>query len=177
MRRRLLLPITLLLAIASCAKTQGSAQTEPAPTVDTAALKDSIQAREREWSAAFLAGNAAGVAALYTTDAASIQAEGDWSRGHDGIAKTIGAQLDTIAVTSREDITEEVIPAGEYVIEIGHYSFQGTSKTADKAPRAGAGRYMVVWKRDADGVWRLYRDMGTEAPAKKPAASGPAKKS
>jgi len=77
------------------------------------------------------------------------------------------AQLDTIAVTAREDITEEVIPAGNYAVEIGHYSYQGTSK-ATKAPRSSAGRYMVLWRKDADGVWRLHRDIGAEVTPKKP---------
>jgi hypothetical protein len=27
---------------------------------------------------------------------------------------------------------------------------------------------MVLWRKDADGVWRLQRDIGTEAPAKAP---------
>jgi uncharacterized protein (TIGR02246 family) len=175
-RRRSLVPLALLFA-AGCAKTDASPQNDVAKTVDVAALKDSIQAREREWSAAFLAGNSAAVAAMYTADAASVQPVGDWSRGRDGIAKTIQSQLDTVAVTSREDITEEVIPAGDYVIEIGHYSFQGTSKSATKAPRSGAGRYVAIWKRDADGAWRIHRDLGNEAPVKPPTAAAPNKKS
>jgi len=27
---------------------------------------------------------------------------------------------------------------------------------------------MVVWRKDADGMWRLYRDIGSEVPPKKP---------
>jgi uncharacterized protein (TIGR02246 family) len=175
-RRRSLLPLALLVVVASCAKTEDASQKAQQPAVDPAALKDSIQAREREWSAAFLAGNSTAVAGMYTADAASIQPSGDWARGRDGIAKQNQAQLDTVAVTSREDITEEVIPAGDYVIEVGHYSFQGTSKKAANAPRSGAGRYIAVWKRDTDGVWRIYRDIGNDAPAKAPASATPAKK-
>jgi uncharacterized protein (TIGR02246 family) len=174
MRRRcFLLPLVVIFAAGCAAKEPEQA---PPRTVDPVALKDSIQAREREWSAAFLAGNSAAVAALYTADAASIQPSGDWSRGRDGIAKQTQTQLDTVAVTSREDITEEVIPAGDYVIEIGHYSFQGTSKKAAKAARSGAGRYMAVWKRDTDGAWRIYRDIGNDAPAQAPTQAAPAKK-
>jgi len=77
------------------------------------------------------------------------------------------AQFDTVAVTAREDITEEVTGAGDYAVEIGHYSYQGMSKTA-KTPRSGAGRYMVLWRKDGDAMWRLYRDIGSEVPPKKP---------
>jgi ketosteroid isomerase-like protein len=30
----------------------------------------------------------------------------------------------------------------------------------------GAGRCMVLWRMDADGVWRLHRDIGSDAPVK-----------
>jgi uncharacterized protein (TIGR02246 family) len=160
---RSLRSLGLLFIVASCA----APAEMPEAAVDPTALRDAIQGREREWSAAYLAGNAAGVAALYTEDAATIQPSGDWTRGRDGIAKWYQAQFDTIAVTTREDITEEVTRAGDYAIEIGHYSFTGTSKV-DKTPRSGAGRYMVLWRKDLDGAWRLLRDIGSEVPPKKP---------
>ena len=131
------------------------------------ALRNAIQAREKEWSAAFLAGNAAGVASLYTEDAAQVQVSGDWARGREGITKAMQAQFDTLTVKAREDITEEAFAAGDYAVEIGHYSYQGTSKTGNK-PLSSAGRYMAVWRKDAHGVWRIYRDIGNEAPTKKP---------
>ncbi len=171
--RRWLLPITFILTAAACAPA-APAKTPEAPAVDAAALKDAIQAREKEWSAAYLAGNGAAIAALYTEDAASIQPIGDSWIGRAAIAKGEQAQLDTITVTAREDITEEVIPAGaDHAIEVGHYSYQATSK-ASKKPVSSSGRYMVLWRKDTDGVWRLQRDIGTEAPAK--VASAAAKK-
>lgn len=133
-----------------------------AATSDKASLKDAIQAREKEWSAAYLAGNGKAIAALYTKDAASVPASGEWDRGRDAIAKSNQAQLDSMKVTMRQDITEEVTPAGDYALEIGNYSYTGTGK-ADGKPRSGSGRYMVLWQKDADGVWRLHRDLGNEA--------------
>lgn len=160
--QRRLRSLVILVTIAACAAPAKAPETPPA---DPVVLKNTIQAREKEWSAAFLAGNGAGVAALYTADAAQIQPVGDAYTGHDGITKAMQAQLDTLAVTAREDITEEVIPAGDYALEIGHYSYQATSKT-NKKPLSSAGRYMVLWRKDTDGVWRLHRDIGNEAPAK-----------
>jgi uncharacterized protein (TIGR02246 family) len=153
----------LLLTFAGC----GPAAKGPEAPADPRALRDAIQAREREWSAAFRAGNAAGIANLYTQDGAQVEASGDWRRGRQGITKAMQAQFDTLAVTTREDITEEVIPAGDYVVEIGHYGYQGTSKTGN-APRSAAGRYIALWRKDADGAWRIHRDIGSDAPPKKP---------
>ena len=173
--RRWLRSLTLLLAAAAAACT-APAKAPEAPPVDPAALKDAIQAREKEWSAAFLAGNGAAIAELYTEDAQSIQPVGDSWVGRAAITKGEQAQLDTIAVTAREDIAEEVIPAGpDHAIEVGHYSYQATSKTTKK-PVASSGRYMVLWRKDADGVWRLQRDIGSEAPAKAPMAAAAKKK-
>jgi uncharacterized protein (TIGR02246 family) len=161
--RRWLPSLMLVLTAAACAAPAKAP--EIAPT-DPAALKDAIQAREKEWSAAFLAGNGTAIGALYTEDAVSIQPAGDSWTGRAAIAKGEQAQLDTLAVTAREDIAEEVIPAGnDHAIEVGHYSYQATGKTSKK-PVSSSGRYMVLWRKDADGVWRLQRDIGAEAPAK-----------
>ena len=162
-RHRHFVSLALLLTVAGCA---APAKTPEAP-VDPTALRDAIQAREREWSAAYLAGNAAGIAAIYTADAAQVQASGDWVRGTEAITKAMQVQFDTLAVTAREDITEEVIGAGNYAVEVGHYSSKGTHKTS-KAARSAAGRYMVLWRKDADGVWRIHRDIGSEVVPKKP---------
>ena len=65
-----------------------------------------------------------------------------------------------------EDITEEIILAGANVVDIGHYAYTGTSK-ANK-PVSASGRYMAVWRKDADGAWRIMRDIASEGPTKKP---------
>ena len=159
---RCLPSVLLLVALAGCP----APAPEAAPPVDVAALKDAIQAREKEWSAAYLAADGAAVAALYTEDAASVPPAGDWQRGRAAIAQGMQPQFDSTTYTAREDITDEVIPVGpDYIFEIGHYSSTGTAKADGKA-RSNSGRYTVLWRKDADGAWRIHRDMGTEAPAK-----------
>src|SRR3989304_2705663 len=56
--------LVLLLVLAGCA----GPGTAPEASADPTALRDAIQAPEREWSAAFLASNAAGGAPLYTEE-------------------------------------------------------------------------------------------------------------
>lgn len=151
---------SLLITLAAC-----TASTPAAAPVDVAALKDTIQAREREWSAKFLAADAAGLATLYTEDAATVPASGDWTTGRDAIAKSMQPDFDSVTYTAREDITEEVIPVGpNYAFEVGHYNSTGTSKATGE-PRTASGRYIVLWRRDTKGTWRLHRDMGTDVPA------------
>jgi uncharacterized protein (TIGR02246 family) len=162
-RHRLLPSLLLTLAIAACAP---SAEAPPAPPpVDEAAIRGTIEAREREWSAGFMAGDAAAISNLYTEDGASIDPVGEWKRGRAAIAAGLKAQLDTLNVSAREDVPEEVIVAGDYVVEFGRYSYAATTKAGNK-PVSGAGRYVVLWRKDADGQWRLHRDLGNEAPMK-----------
>ena len=153
-------PAVLLFTLAAC---QAPAPEAP-PPVDVAALKDAIQAREKEWSAAFLAADAAAISNLYTEDAASIQLSGDWRRGRAAIAEMMQPQFDSATFTAREDLTEEVIPVGpDYVFEVGKYSSTGTAKVGGKEISA-TGRYVVLWRKDADGAWRIHRDLGADAP-------------
>lgn len=162
MNRRRWLGTLTVLALTACAPKENA----PASAqVDVVALKNEIQTREREWSAAFLAGNAAGVAALYTEDGAQIQPAGEARVGRAAITAGMQSDFDTLNVTAREDITDEVIAAGDYAIEVGHYSYQATTKVGNR-PVSESGRYMVVWRKDADGVWRLHRDIGNVAPQK-----------
>jgi uncharacterized protein (TIGR02246 family) len=155
-------PVVAFLVLSACA----APTPEPAPPVDVAAITDAITAREREWSAAYLTADGAAVSALYTEDAASIPTTGDWHRGRAAIAADLKPQFDSVTYTTREDVTEEVIPVGpDHAFEVGHYTATGTYKVGGK-PRTVSGRYVVLWRKDADGVWRIHRDMGSEAPAK-----------
>jgi len=165
MPRSHFLSIAVLVAtVAGCQPATPTPDASAPP--DVAALTTAIQDREKQWSAAFLAADAAAISDLYTEDGASVSPSGEWDRGRTAIAAGLKRQLDSATFTAREDITEEVIPAGpNFLLEIGHYSSKGTPK-AGGTERSVTGRYMVLWRKDADGVWRLHRDLGTEAPPK-----------
>jgi uncharacterized protein (TIGR02246 family) len=155
----------LLLVLAGCAQPQPKQAPVPPPP-DPAAIRATIETTEKAWSAAYLKGDAPAIANLYTQDAASVPASGEWARGRDAIAKSNQAAFDTVNVTAREDITEEVTVSGDYATEVGHYSWTGTHKKT-KAALSGAGRYVVLWHKDADGTWRLHRDLAADVPTPK----------
>lgn len=154
--------LLLVLAAGACASQEEAAA--PVAAIDESAIRDTIEAREREWSAAFRAGDATAVANMYTEDGAQVEPSGEWRRGREAIAAGMKQQLDTLNVTMREDVPEEIIVAGDYVIEIGQYKYAATTKVGNNAV-SSSGRYMVVWRKDADGQWRIHRDIGTEAEA------------
>lgn len=127
---------------------------------DTGA-RAAIEAVNKRFSAAFDKGDAAGIAALYTTDGAAFPPGGDIVRGRDAIQKMWGSVF-AMGITSAVLETTEVDAAGSLAYEIGTYALKTKDGTvADK------GKYCVVWKRVGTD-WLLHRDIWNTsvAPAK-----------
>ncbi len=153
-----------LSACAAIALTMVCAPAEaPAPPApDLEALRSEVATTEQAWSAAYLAGDAAGVAAIYAEDGASITPRGEWERGRDAIARGMQATFDSLTISARSDVPLEVFVAGDYLVEVGEYSQTATEKKAGK-DASRSGRYLVIWKRDANGALKIYRDIGNQA--------------
>lgn len=56
-------------------------------------------------------------------------------------------------------------PAGDMGFTWGHY--EGRSKDRDGTPKVVTGRYMTVWKKQADGSWKVALDASNNEPPKK----------
>jgi len=60
--------------------------------------------------------------------------------------------------------TEAVMsPAGDMGYTWGHY--EGRSKDADGNPKVTMGRYLTIWRRNADGNWKVLLDASQQEPA------------
>jgi ketosteroid isomerase-like protein len=56
-------------------------------------------------------------------------------------------------------------PAGDMGFTWGHY--EGHYKNRDGSPGVTSGRYMTVWKKQADGSWKVALDASNNEPPKK----------
>jgi ketosteroid isomerase-like protein len=56
-------------------------------------------------------------------------------------------------------------PAGDMGFTWGHY--EGHFKQKDGTPGVTSGRYMTVWKKQADGSWKVALDASNDEPPKK----------
>jgi len=56
-------------------------------------------------------------------------------------------------------------PAGDMGFTWGHY--EGHFKEKDGSPGVVSGRYMTVWKKQADGSWKVALDASNNEPPKK----------
>jgi len=127
-----------------------------AETPSVASVKKAIEAVNAKLSEALAKGDAKAVTALYTADAyvmppnlpavhGSAAVEALW----DGFIKQ-GAKGVALA-------TEDVDRSGDLAAETGTFTF--TMQPEGKPAVTTAGKYVVVWKRQKDGGWKLHRDI------------------
>ena len=118
-------------------------------------LKDALQARDNEWSAAFNAGDAAAVGALYEEEAVLVAPGMEPVQGRAAIEVVFGGFFGVLKDVQL--VTDYVRPIGEgYAVEIGHSLFNEVQ--ADGSTIPASDNYVVVWHKGEDGVWRLITD-------------------
>ena len=152
MRIKHLLLVTLLTtgAIAACAP--------PAPPPpDTAAVKAAIEAANARFTAAIKKGDTIAMVADYDANAMIMAPGGPAASGSAGIAKFMGGMIATLTVKEFNLKIGDVVVTGDYAIETGTYDMVLTPKKAKDMPDKG--KYIVVWKKQADGSWKLFRDI------------------
>lgn len=142
---------TLLVLALAAAGGPAGAQQKAAPS----AVRTAIERGLAQWVAAAERGDAAAMAALYTEDAMILGAGQPPITGRAAIEKGFEQALPVL----REPrfTTEEVETSGPLAYERGHYERTLVAPGAD--PIHDRGKYMIVWKRSGDGVWRLHRGM------------------
>ena len=107
------------------------------------------------FSAAYRAGDAEAVAALYADDAFYLAPGGEIERG--GMARHFEF-LSSFEPGAGPVIEFEVVDrdvSGELAYDIGYFTFRREGEAAESA---GRGKFIVIWKRGDDGVWRLHAD-------------------
>ncbi|HET6362570.1 MAG TPA: nuclear transport factor 2 family protein [Gemmatimonadota bacterium] len=107
------------------------------------------------FSAAYRAGDPAGVAALYADDAFYLAPGDEIDRGDVGRHFEFLSSFEPGAgpVIEFEIVDREV--SGDLAYDIGYFTFRREGQPAEDAPR---GKFIVIWKRGEDGVWRIHAD-------------------
>jgi uncharacterized protein (TIGR02246 family) len=113
-------------------------------------LHAQIEKADQAWQAAYNAGDAAAVAALYTEDAKVMAPGHETASGRAAIQDLFKEDLAQGAKNALT--TSEVLSGGDYAISIGGYVV-----TAADGSHLDHGTYMTVFKK-VDGAWKIYRD-------------------
>ena len=151
MRKIICLGAALML-IAAGISWAGSEEESASSKVRAAVDKGNAQ-----YIAAFANADAEALAAVYDADGTRLHGNGALTRGKDAIAaevKQFLAQVGVVAVTI-ETVNLWVVDDRAY--ETGKWTYTFTPPEKDKQTLAG--RYVTVWKEQADGGWKIVADM------------------
>jgi uncharacterized protein (TIGR02246 family) len=125
---------------------------------DEQAIRDALA----QFVANINAGNAAPVAALYTEDAIMLPPDGTRVEGRAKIHEVLQGFVDAKTAYSHIDLTDVGVD-GDLAWNAGTYEAQFVTEKGEPATEKGT--YIAVWRRDADGAWRMQADTWTvEAP-------------
>ncbi len=114
------------------------------------AFIDSINAK---WIEQLKAGDSVAIASHYAPDGKMIGAGGDPITG-DGILTAWGGIIRQ-GFRDWKFVTTDLAGDSNFLIETGTYEINGAEKKlVDK------GNYVVTWKMQPNGEWKLYRDVG-----------------
>jgi len=167
--RACLLPIALAALMSAC----GGAAPAPEPAAATPGDPAPINDVRNRYIAAYNAGDAAALAALFAEDAISLPDHGSALEGRAAIQK----HFETVfsGVTANISVTPgDTEVTGDIAHEHGTFSVTVTPK-AGGAATTETGKYLVVLKREADGAWRVHHDIdNATAPHAPPAAAAAA---
>ncbi len=124
------------------------------------ALTKSIASGNQEWIDGLKARDPALMAAAYDEDAINCNAAGECVHGHAGIEKQMAARVAKLGtVTSAWVKSARTVPDGDLAYEWGRAGF----RMADG--KEFAGRYVTVWRRQADGSWKILHNVSLPARA------------
>ena len=71
---------------------------------------------------------------------------------------------DSTRILDWRPVMAEISNDGSMAHTIGTWEFHARGK--DSAATRGTGHYLTVWRRQADGSWKVLADIGTQHPRK-----------
>jgi uncharacterized protein (TIGR02246 family) len=136
----------LLMCTWSCRQADGG-QAEPR------AAREAIDEVYRTFEDAFSRGDAETIAAAYSEDAQWFAPETPVVKGRPAIARAWKAIGGTGGNRLQIDIAEVEV-AGDRAHEVGRFTIRGPDGDV-----LSAGKYIVIWARQASGEWKRHRDI------------------
>ena len=168
MRQNYAALLAVLVVASSCTSgSDGSVTQQGGPNV--AAVRQSIEAGNAALIAALQKGDSLGAAALYDDSAMVLPSEMPAVSGRDAIRSFWAGMGGMFSVSNMSLTVGDVVASGDLASETGRFEMTLTPKAKGAKPIVDKGKYLVVWKKQADGSYKLFRDMWNTDAAPAPA--------
>lgn len=153
----------LFLLLWTTACTPGSQGPPPVPAVDVAAESAVLLAVDQEFSrASETLGMADAFHRYLAEDALQLPHLSQPIEGREAIYQGL-LQAEGVTLTWQPQ-KAEVARSGDLGYTWGTYEIQGPGEREGET-RVGHGKYLNVWRKQADGSWKVLIDMGNASPA------------
>ena len=162
------LSIVVLVTLAACTTKEARRPDTAAPAAatlagtpasDVSAVRQAIEAVNARFDSAVVKGDTAALAGLYADDAVLMMSGSPAAHGHEAIAKSFAGMGAAMKVSTFNLQTQDVVVAGDYAIETGAYDMTAQLSAKGAKPLHDVGKYLVLWKKQADGSYKILRDI------------------
>ena len=151
----------VLFATTGCkaAGTPADSNSASSAPVDEAAVRKAVAAADSGFTVAFNKGDATAAASYYSDDAVSRPPNSEPESGKAAIEQGMSGMFKGLGKVSDFKLEQKDLDVfADHAVEIGSYSFSFTPPGA-KAAMKDHGSYLNYWKKQADGSWKIYRDV------------------
>lgn len=148
-----------LIAAGGCARAAAPPAADEAkpPAADAPEDIAAIKAARDAFMAAYEKGDADAIGRLYTEDAVSEPNFQPTLEGRAAIVDSLRKMFEQVTVNPTLT-ADETKTLGNVGLDRGRYTVTVTPK-AGASPTTTEGRYLVIFRKDADGQWRAWRDI------------------
>jgi ketosteroid isomerase-like protein len=157
--------VVAIAAVALSLAAMVRSRTGPASVTAENSTGEMLKRVEGEFMRAALERGSAGYMSYYAQDAVELPDGAPAIVGKDNIAKGMGFLDDKNNRLTWSAVGADIASSGDLGYTWGNYEF--LSKDKDGNQRVERGKYTTVWKKQADGSWKVALDMGNKSEAMK----------
>jgi len=143
-------------ALAAALAIPTGARLAPSPGDTRNADEATIRKADEDWAKAAKAGSVPGWTTFYADDAVVLPAGGPIANTKDTIAKSVRDNLGAMLDIDWKPTRVEVAASGDLAYSYGAYS--ATVKDISGKAVSDTGKYVEVWRKQADGGWKCIID-------------------
>jgi uncharacterized protein (TIGR02246 family) len=134
-----------------------------ATTPDRNSVRRQIEAADSAMAAAMGRGDTVGMYAAYADDAVMMMPGSAALHGRAEMTRSLNAMMAQLTLKDPKFHIEDVLVGGDLAVETGTYEWTVQPKKGKAMPDKG--NYVTVWQRQADGSWKIIRDISNSGRA------------